>query len=102
MRPAESRGRGFGEQLKALRALGGREGADGETAGLTGDRLAHHGMGMAEARDGDSREKIEIDVAVGVGQRRAVAMIEGNAGEQRDALPAGRDKTLLAIENRAR
>ncbi len=37
---------------------------------------------MAEAGDRDAREKIDVDVAVGVGERRAFAMIECEAGEQ--------------------
>jgi hypothetical protein len=33
-------------------------------------------MSMAEAGDRDAREKIHVDVAVGVGERRAFTVIE--------------------------
>ena len=54
---------------------------------------------MTEARDRDTREKIDVGVAVGVGQRRAFAMVECEAGEQRDPLAAGRDILLLEVED---
>jgi len=56
-------------------------------------------MRMAEARDCDSREKIDIGVAVGVGQRRAFAVIECDPREQRNPLAAGRDIALFGVEN---
>jgi hypothetical protein len=56
-------------------------------------------MPMTEARDRNSCEKIEVGVAVGVGQRRAFAMIECDAGEQRNSLASGRDIALFGVEN---
>ena len=35
---------------------------------------------MTEAGDGDAREEIDVGVAVGVGERRAFAVIECEAG----------------------
>jgi len=54
---------------------------------------------MAEACDCDSREEIDIGVAVGVGERRAFAVIECDAREQRNPLAAGRDIALFSVEN---
>ena len=54
---------------------------------------------MAEARDCDSGEEIDIGVAVGVGERGAFAVIECDPGEQRDSLAAGRDIALFGVEN---
>ncbi len=56
-------------------------------------------MPMAEARDRDSREEVEVGVAVGVGERRAFAVIECDPGEQRNPLAAGRDIALFGVEN---
>jgi hypothetical protein len=56
-------------------------------------------MPMAEARDCDSGEKIDVGVAVGVGERRALAVIECDPGEQRDSLAAGRNIALFGVEN---
>jgi hypothetical protein len=56
-------------------------------------------MPMAEARDRNPREKIYVGVAVGVGERRAFAVIERDAGEQRYTLPSGRDVALFGVEN---
>jgi len=63
------------------------------------ERLRECRMPMAEARDRYSREKIDVGVAVGVGERRAFAMIECDTGEQRDALASGRDVALFGVEN---
>jgi hypothetical protein len=54
---------------------------------------------MPQARDCDSSEEIDVGIAVGVGQRRAVAVIECDPGEQRNTLPAGRDIALFGVEN---
>ena len=54
---------------------------------------------MAEARDRDARKKIDVGVAVGVGERRAFAVIECDTGEQRDSLASGRDVALFGVEN---
>jgi len=56
-------------------------------------------MPVAEARDCDPGEEIDIGVAVGIGERRACAMIECDTGEQRDTLAAGRDIALFGVEN---
>ena len=54
---------------------------------------------MPEARDRDARKEIDVGVAVGVGERRAFAMIECEAGEQRNSLAAGRDIFLFEVED---
>ena len=55
-------------------------------------------MRMAQARDRDAREKIYVGIAVGVGESRAFAMVEGEAGQQRNPLAAGRDIFLFERE----
>src|SRR5258708_31122782 len=59
-------------------------------------------MAVAETRDRDDGKKIDEPVAVDVGGRRALAVIERDAGKQRDTLTAGRDMALLLGEQRAR
>jgi hypothetical protein len=54
---------------------------------------------MTEAGDCYSGKKIDIGVAVGVGERRAFAVIERDAGEQRNPLASGRDVALFGVEN---
>ena len=102
MSAVEAGGRGLAEQLEGLGALGRGEGADDQPRGLARERLRQRRMAVAEARDRDAGEKIDEHVAVDVGERRALAMIEREAGEQRDTLAAGRDMALLVGEHRAR
>ena len=87
------------QQLKRRGALLGRERADHKPRRLMRQRLRKRGMPMAEAGDRYSREKIDVGVAVGVGERRAFAVIERDTGEQRNPLASGRDVALLGIEN---
>jgi hypothetical protein len=61
-------------------------------------RLCEYRMPMAEARDCDSGEEIDIGVAVGVSEGRAFAVIECDTREQRNPLAAGRDIALFAVE----
>jgi hypothetical protein len=56
-------------------------------------------MSMPQARDCDSGEEIDIGVSVGVGEGRALAVIECDTGEQRNTLAAGRDIALFGVEN---
>src|SRR4029077_5931530 len=50
----------------------------------------------------DAGEKVDEDIAVYVGKRGPLAVIEGKAGQQRNTLAAGRDMALLVGEQRAR
>jgi hypothetical protein len=63
------------------------------------DRLRECGMPMTEARDRDPGEEIDVSVAVGIGERRAFAVIECETGEQRNPLAPGRDIALFGVEN---
>src|SRR5580704_4745166 len=92
-------GRDFGERLERGRALLGREGADRQPRRLIRQRLRHSGMRMSQACARDTREKIDVGIAVGVGQGRAFAVIECETGEQRDSLAAGRDIFLFEVED---
>ena len=56
-------------------------------------------MPMTETRDRNPGKEIYVGVAVGVGERRAFAVIECDAGEQRNPLASGRDVTLFGVEN---
>jgi hypothetical protein len=54
---------------------------------------------VAETRDGDAGEEIEIGVAVDVGHARALAGCQRELREQRDALlPWGADVLLVTEE----
>ena len=54
---------------------------------------------MAQASDRYAGEKIDVGIAVGVGQGRAFAVIECETGEQRDSLAPRRDIFLLEVED---
>jgi hypothetical protein len=62
-------------------------------------RLRESRMPMAEARDRDSCEKIDVGVAVGIGERRAFAVIERDSREQRNPLAPGRDVALFVVKD---
>jgi hypothetical protein len=96
---AQSRGRDLGQQLERRRALFGRERADHQARRLTRQRLRQCGMRMAEARDPDTGEEIHEGVAVGVGERRAFAVIERDADQQRNPLAPRRDILLFGVED---
>ena len=102
MSALEPGGRGLGEHPEGLGALGRGEGADYQPRGLARERLRQLRMAMAETRDRNAGEEIDEHVAVDVGERRALAVIERDPGEQRDTLAAGRDMALLVGEQRAR
>src|SRR5208283_4804290 len=75
------------------------ERADHQARGLPRDRLRQSRMSMAEARDGDPREKVDVDISIGVGERGALAVIDRDTGEQRNALAAWCDVGLFLVEN---
>ena len=56
-------------------------------------------MGVAETCNCDAGEKIDVNVAVRVGQRRACAVVERNPREKRYALAARGDVLLFNFEN---
>ena len=58
-------------------------------------------MGMAEARYCDAGKKVQVDVAIGVGQRRAVSVIECEASKLRDSLTAYKFETRPLLRSRA-
>src|ERR1700722_6933390 len=99
MRAIQSGGRHFSERLERSRALFGRESAHSQPRRLMRQRLRHPRMRMAQACDRYTREKIDVGVAVGVGEGRAFAVIECETGEQRDSLAAGRDIFLFEVED---
>src|SRR5579864_9446602 len=102
MSAVESGGRSLGEHPERLGALGRGEGADDQPRGLMRERLRERRMAVAETRDRDAGKKIDEHVAVDVGERRALAVIERDSGQQRDTLAAGRDMALLVGKQRAR
>ena len=54
---------------------------------------------MAEAGNPDAGNEIDIDVAIGVGQRCTFAMVEREARKQRNSLPSGSDVALFGFKN---
>ncbi len=57
-------------------------------------------MAMAKAGHRHAGEKVDIDVAVGVGQGSAFAVIEGDPGQRGNALAARREIFFLLIKDR--
>src|SRR5690242_21831874 len=102
MRAVKPGRRRLAEHAESLGALRRRESAHDQPRGLARERLRERRMAVAETGDRDAGEKIDEHVAVNVGERRALAVIEGQTGEQRDTLTAWRDMTLLVGEQRAR
>src|SRR5258708_3668825 len=99
MRAVQSGGRYFGERLEGRGALFGSEGTYSQPGRLMRECLRHPRMRMAEACDRYTCEKVDVGVAVGVGEGRAFAVIECEAGEQRDSLASGRDIFLFEVED---
>ena len=102
MRALQVGGRHLADQLEGLDALARRERPDHQARRLFGNRLGQRRMSVTEAGDRDAGEEIDVGVAVGIGQGRAVTVLEGNPREQRDPLAAGRDIALLFGEDLAR
>src|SRR5271166_2329447 len=99
---SQLRGRGLAKQTENFGPLGGGESSYDQAGGLFGQRLRQSGVAVAEGGDRDAGEKVEVGVAVGIGERGAVAMIEGDLGEQRDALAAWRHMALFLVKDCAR
>ncbi len=94
--------RDFAQQPKGLGPLARRERPNHQARSLFCDRLGHRRMSMAEAGDRDAGKKIDVGIAVGIGQGGAVAVFEGDSRQQRDPLAARRDIALLVGEDLAR
>ena len=89
-----------GDALKELRARFGREAAEGDALDLLlepGDKAR---MRVAEAANRNACDEVEIFVAVDVGDRAALRMIDDDLREERDRLQARRHRLRLAIEDR--
>src|SRR6202030_4014468 len=88
-----------GERLERRGAFFGSERANCQPRRLMRQRLRHPRMRMTKAGDRYTGEKIDVSVAVGVGQGRAFAVIECETGQQRDSLAAGRNIFLFEVED---
>src|SRR5262249_36028564 len=75
---------------------------DDEPLKLLHERGDEARMPVAEARDGDTGEEIQVLVAVDVDERAAATRFERQLGELRNALEPGRDPLLLGRVHRAR
>ena len=51
-----------------------------QRVGLRGDRLGHLGMGVAQRRDGDARQEVEVAAALAVDEPRALPFDELHRG----------------------
>jgi len=91
--------RDFAQEPERLGARGIGERANHQLGRLLAQCVRDARMAVAETRDRDAGVKIDKGVAVGVGKRGAVAMIERDLREHRDSLPAGRDVALLLLVN---
>jgi hypothetical protein len=102
MEAFQRRRRCFSQRLERFSSLGGCEGSHHQARRLFRQRLGHRRMAMAEAGDRHPGEKIQVNVTVHVGERGAFAMIEGNARQRGNPLPAGSEVALLLFEQRPR
>src|SRR5262249_9622501 len=80
----------------------GREAPYRDAPQLRLDRGDVAWMRVPEARDRDPGEEIEVGVAIEIRDRRALAGVERQLGEQRNALLSGRDHRLLRVNRLAR
>ena len=101
LRAAEVAGREAGDQTQQTEAALGGEAADRDAPQLRFDRGDVARVRVAETRDGDAGEEIEIGVAVDVGHARALAGRQRELREQRDTLLPGGDDVPLVTEERA-
>ena len=56
-------------------------------------------VGVAEARDADAGHEVDESVAVDVEEQRALAMIDADLAEEREALRTRRKELLLFVED---
>ena len=91
-----------GDALEELRARFGREAAKGGPVELLLEARDVARMRVAEAADRNAGDEVEIFVAVDVGDRAALGMIDDDLREERDRLQAGRHRLRLALEDRLR
>src|SRR6266550_2111301 len=90
--------RELGEQLDERRAVLGREAAHVNPGELALQRRHVPGVGVPETRDADSREQVDVAVAVHVVQHGPFAAIDGQLAEQRHALGPGSEVPRLEVE----
>ena len=91
-----------GDAAEELRARFGREAAEGDAFELLLEPRDIARMRVAEAADRDAGDEVEIFVAVDVGDRAALRMVDDDLREERDRLQAGRHRLRLAVEDRLR
>ena len=84
---------------KRTRALGG-EAAEGRPLELLLEALDVVRMAVADAADGDAGDEIEIFVAVDVGDRAALGVVDDDLREERDRLQPRRHDLRLLGEDR--
>ena len=97
-----SPGASSASSLTSTRAMLGGEASDMDLR----DLLLHRGnvlrMRIAEARDADARQEIDVPVAVDIEEQRALAMIDADRAKERKALRAGCEMLLLFVEDLTR
>ena len=90
------------DALEELRAGFGGETAEGDAFELLLEPRDIARMRVAEAADSDAGDEVEIFVAVDVGDRAALRVVDDDLREERDRLQAGRHRLRLAVEDRLR
>ena len=98
----EVAGRDPGNQLDESGAMLRREAADVHPFELFRHLGDVAGMRVAEARDADAGEQIDIAIAVDVPQDRAFAAVHAQLAEKRDTLRARRQVLRLEVEDAPR
>ena len=86
------------EQLHQRRAVLRREAPDVNAGDLPLQPGHVLGMGIAEARDTDAGEQVDVAIAIGVVEDGALAAVDAESAEQRDALGAGGEVPRLRLE----
>ena len=91
------RGRVLREPLEQLDARLARHRADRRARRLLLDRLDPRRMRVTERADRDAADEVEERVAVDVGDRGALCVVDDDAGHQRVALRARREVRVFAL-----
>src|SRR6185295_16258618 len=102
LRPVQVAGRQLGDQLDERSAM-----LRCEAPHVHPRKLPRHlgdiaRMRVAEARDTDTGEEIDVGIAVYIPQHRALAVIHAELAEERDALRAGCEVLRLGLEDALR
>jgi hypothetical protein len=96
----EPAGRELREEARELGARARGEAPDGHRRELGAERGHIFRMRVAQAGHRHAGVQIDVRIAVEIDERRTLSPLDGELGEQRDRLQAGRDVALLFVKER--